>query len=148
MAIGKGAPVIDQEKIPKPHIDLSTEAALQLRLIRHHDPLHISGEKCLRIHVEEKGCQGFTYALGEGTPLPEDFVIDVGQDQAQGAIPLHLDPFCAFYLQKGHIDYVVSESGEDGFIVSNPEEAKFKGKFWKGKEELLAPPLKKKVSHA
>ena len=58
-----------------------------------------------------------------------------------------MDPFCAFYLQEGHVNYTVGELGEDGFTVTNPLETQFKGKFWKARAELT-PPLRDNSPHA
>ena len=125
--------MIDRNKIPAPRIDLAPEAARQLQLMLKHDPT-LRG-KCVRVHIEGKGCQGFRYAVLAGEALAEDFVVE------SRGISLHLDPFCAFYLQEGRVDYRVLDSGEDGFTVSNLREEKYRGKFWREREELIPPQL-------
>ena len=56
--------MIDRNKIPPPQIRLTEMAAQQLQLMLDHDPT-LQG-KCMRIHVEGKGCKGFRYVLGIG----------------------------------------------------------------------------------
>ena len=54
-------------------------------------------------------------------------------------VSLHLDPFCAFYLQRGEVAYAVLESGEDGFMVNNAEQERYQGKFWRNDKQLIPP---------
>lgn len=123
--------MIDRAKISPPQVSLAPEAAAQIRLIFQHD--HTLQGKCVRLHIDGKGCDGFRYALGMGQALPGDFIVE-----AQG-IAVHLDPFCAFYLQTAQVDYVVLASGEDGFTVTNPVQERYQGKFWKDHQELIPP---------
>ena len=123
--------MIDHEKISPPTISLSHEAARQLHLMFQHDPT--LQNRCFRIHIQSKGCEGFRYALGMGENLPQDFIV-----KTEG-IDIHLDPFCAFYLQEGTIDYIVLESGEDGFTITNTREGQYRKKFWKKDPKLIPP---------
>ena len=123
--------MIDRKKITPPRINLTTEAANQIRLIMQHDST--LREKCVRIHVNGKDCAGLHYALGMGEPMPADFVVKVEE------LAIHLDPFCAFYLPLAQVDYVILESGEDGFTVTGPSQTQYQGKFWKDNQHLIPP---------
>ncbi|MCY4643264.1 MAG: hypothetical protein OXB88_01465 [Bacteriovoracales bacterium] len=123
--------MIDRERIPPPRVELSQRALEQLCLMRAHDPTLMG--QCIRIQIAGKGCEGFRYALGFGLGLPEDIVVE------SCGLSLHFDPFCAFYLQEGLVDYQILPSGEDGFVVTNAHEEKYRGKFWKDRKDLVPP---------
>lgn len=126
--------MIDRDKIIPPRIKLTEAAGRQLSLMFSTDPVFKS--KVLRIQITSKGCDGFKYALGITESLENDFEIDFYD------FKLNLDPFCAYYLQDGVVDYQIDPtSNDDGFIIQNINQDKFRGKFWKHKKELT-PPMK------
>ncbi len=128
--------MIDKHQVKTPQIHISSAALQQLELIVAHDPTFQG--KVFRINIGTKGCDGFTYSFSLSTPLEKDFALMIGDSEIK--VPIHLDPFCAYYLQDGIVDYFIDdESGEDGFFVINNNQDKFRGKFWRENPELIPP---------
>lgn len=113
-------------------IEWSQEAKSQLELIFEND--FTLQEKVFRVHIKGKGCDGFTYQLGFDHPRQEDLLTHCGK------VPVHLDPFSAFYIKNAKIDYMFHPSKEeDGFQITNLDEHLYRGKFFK--DSPLVPDL-------
>ena len=135
---------IDRSKITPPTIQLTLKAKKELALIIENDPttpgLHF------RLQITGKGCDGFTYSCGFDQQLCDDFILDLSLQPHTQTLPIAIDPFTAFYLQDGIIDFVqefaTSPEIEDqeGFVIINKSEEKFRKKFWL-KQNSLVPPL-------
>lgn len=113
----------------KNQLMITEGAADQIQLILEND--FTLGGKVFRITIDGKGCDGFTYATGFTNADENDTVITSRETR------VHIDPFTAFYLKKGALDYGFDTQGsEDGFIVTNFDQGNFEGKFWKDNEGL------------
>ncbi len=124
---------IDKKDIVLPKVNFTSEALSQLKLILEND-FTLSG-KYLRILISGKGCDGFTYSVGFADFHEEDLSIEVDNDNSLEVI---MDPFTAFYLNETHIDYVLDlENDNEGFVVTNKDQKKYHGKFWKRNQELV-----------
>lgn len=111
-------------------ITLTDEAVRQIQLIQEHD-FTVEG-KVFRLKVDGKGCNGFDYALGFTDKNDDDFLIELPH-----SITLNLDPFTAYYAQKGEIDYIFDhENNTEGFYFENANEKSYRGKFFKNETKL------------
>lgn len=127
---------IDKDKISTPELHFSLQALGQISLIKEND--YTLANKSFRIKITGKGCDGFKYSTAFTEEIPEDFKILVGEKK----IPVLLDPFTAFYLQRGEVDYFHDfETDQEGFVVSNYDQENFHGKFWKDAPELIPPQM-------
>ena len=81
----------------------------------------------LRLYIEGKGCDGFYYGVcfdkKESSDLEQDFE----------NIKLILDEETYYFCKGSTIDWLVHEELGEGFIVDNPRQKKFRGKFYKRK---------------
>jgi iron-sulfur cluster assembly accessory protein len=78
----------------------------------------------LRLYLEGKGCDGFYYGVTFDKPEEDDVHFE------QGGIDLIVDPETLKYCVGSKIDWVDDERGK-GFLVDNPHQRKFRGKFFK-----------------
>jgi len=125
---------MSQDPIEKPVLTLSADAARQIQLIQQHD--YTLEGLCFRIKIGGKGCGGFTYELGFSTPLPEDFRLMVD------GVEILMDRFAAFSVRLARLDHRLDpETGEEGFLLENANEALYAGKFFK--DTTLVPPWEK-----
>jgi iron-sulfur cluster assembly accessory protein len=81
----------------------------------------------LRLYIEGKGCDGFYYGISFDPEAPGDEV--VLRDDAQG-LRLIVDADSLQFVDGAHIVWVDNESGK-GFLVENPQQRAFRGKFYK-----------------
>ncbi len=114
---------IDKDCITYPKVYFTNFAKEQLKLIVEND-FTLKG-KYLRILISGKGCDGFKYSVG---------FADLNDDNFE----VIMDPFTAFYLQNTEVDYVLDlETGDEGFVVTNKDQKKYHGKFWKKNNDLV-----------
>jgi len=112
------------------NIKVTKEAQDQLALIFSHD--FTLKDQVFRLQVDGKGCGGFDYALGFTPSEKDDLVYIVGETK------IHIDPFTAFYSKEGTIEYLVDyENDQEGFMFTNENEKKYRGKFFK--DESMVP---------
>ncbi len=117
-----------------PIITFTSNAISQLKLIEEND-FTLKG-KYLRVLISGKGCDGFKYSIGFTDLHKDDINIVVENDDT---IEVIVDPFTAFYLGLTQVDYKQDFiSGEEGFVVTNNDQKKYYGKFWR-KDETLIP---------
>ena len=116
------------------HFKITTLAKAQLELILENDSL--LRKKKLRVTIQNKGCSGFTYSVGFDNPREGD--IEVEHNPRVENLYVIMDKFTAFYCKNIICDYLHDiESDSDGFSITNQDEEKFQGKFWKEDQELI-----------
>ena len=82
--------------------------------------------KCVRVYIEGKHCDGFTYGLSF-----DDF--DSKQDNkwvVSDKISFIVDKPSIDFLQGCEIKWNDNELGK-GFLITNPKQKEFRGKFYK-----------------
>ena len=133
---------IDKQKVSKPTLNFSDEALKQIALRLKFEPLNQG--KVFRIHIDGKGCDGFTYGAYFTGKDDEDF-------SYQYSLPLHeqtddktflavIEPFTAFYSEKIFVDYHFDpETDDEGFIVTVKNSQDFSGKFFNQDTPHLPP---------
>ena len=82
--------------------------------------------KDLRVYLEGKGCDGFFY----GVTFDHAGDSDIGEQQ--GPLKILCDSESLVFLKNSSIEWVDDERGR-GFLVTNPQHRKFRGKFYKRK---------------
>lgn len=130
---------VDPTSVPTPEVKITDKAISQLTLIMEND-FTLKG-KYLRLLISGKGCDGFNYSVGFTDWNQDDMQIPVLSTELNST-ELHviMDPFTAFYLQKCSVDYVEDfANNNEGFVVTNENQKKYSGKFWK-KDEQKVPP--------
>lgn len=81
----------------------------------------------LRLYIEGKGCDGFYYGVSFDAKKPDDISF-----KQSDTIELVCDPDSYQFCKGAHIEWVNDERGT-GFLVDNPNQKKFRGKFYKRK---------------
>ena len=109
--------------------DEALEKALELSLKPENSNLS------LRLYLDGKGCDGFYYGVSFDPAEADDLHFP------QGGIDLVIDPRTHVFCKGAVIEWVDDERGQ-GFLVSNPREKSFRGKFfkkstWRDKLEAL-----------
>lgn len=129
---------INKELVLEPVIMFTQRALSQLKLIIEND-FTLAG-KYFRILVSGKGCEGFTYSAGFTDLQEDDFLVQIKNTQEE--IYVIVDPFAAFYLQEGSVDFIQDFNQDaEGFVITNHSQSEFKGKFWRNNPEKT-PPVK------
>ena len=94
----------------------------------------------LRIEIAGKECDGFTYSVGFSAQKENDFKVKLANYPE--AFEILLDPFAAFYTTGSTVDFIQDfEQDLEGFVVINPNQEKFHGKFWRN-DGSITPPLR------
>ena len=115
-------------------LEISQAAIDQIKLMLEHD--YTLKGLFFRIKIGGKGCGGFTYQTGFSENHADDLKI-----HAQG-LDILVDPFTAHYISGGDLDYKFDpKNHEDGFVLNNPHEKNYAGKFFKDTSKL--PPWAK-----
>ncbi len=78
----------------------------------------------LRVYLCGKDCDGFLYGVNFDESIEGDYSWE------QEGVPLLIDSGTTEVCTGATIDFVQDERGT-GFLVQNPNQAKFEGKFWK-----------------
>ncbi|RYZ60289.1 MAG: iron-sulfur cluster assembly accessory protein [Proteobacteria bacterium] len=78
----------------------------------------------LRLYIEGKGCDGFYYGVNFDKAEADDLHFDVD------GLECIVDPRTHLFCKGSTIDWVDDERGK-GFLVENPKEKNFRGKFYK-----------------
>lgn len=92
----------------------------------------------MRLYIEGKGCDGFYYGVNFDKPEADDLLFEVD------GLACIVDPRTYLFCKGSTIDWVDDERGK-GFLVENPKEKNFRGKFykkstWRTKLEAMAQP--------
>lgn len=126
-------------QIAKPHqvkLNLKPRASAQILLMLEND-FTLEG-KFFRITIDGKGCEGFKYACGFDDQKENDIIYTTFEQTLQKEITIILDAFTAHYFREGEIDYDFDpDHKNEGFIITNSNEKKFYGKFFK--DDSLTP---------
>ncbi len=80
----------------------------------------------VRVYIEGKGCDGFYYGVAFAPELPGDTRF------TQGSLAIVVDADSLQFLDESVVTWVDDERGR-GFLVDNPHQKKFRGKFYKKK---------------
>ncbi len=80
----------------------------------------------LRIYLAGKGCDGFNYGVSFDEKIEGDIEIDLE------GLKLVVDEKTLPFVKGSSLEWVDDERGK-GFVVSNPNHRKFRGKFFKKK---------------
>jgi iron-sulfur cluster assembly accessory protein len=88
--------------------------------------------KPLRVYLEGKGCDGFFYGVAFDEVRAGDLRFE------QGSLEIIVDPETLRFVCGSQVDWVDDERGR-GFLVTNPQHRKYRGKFYKRRswQELL-----------
>ena len=78
----------------------------------------------LRLYIEGKGCDGFYYGVNFDKAETDDLLFEVD------GLECIVDPRTYLFCKGSTIDWVDDERGK-GFLVENPKEKNFRGKFYK-----------------
>lgn len=112
-------------------IVMSQNAIDQINLIFEND--YTINDQVLRLSIDGKGCNGFDYAVGFSDTIDGDTLYEIDGLKT----PLRLDPLVAHYCQDGQIDYIIDfENNTEGFLFTNHNEKKYRGKFFKNEDML------------
>lgn len=139
---------IDARYVTMPRLMFSERALEEYLLIEEND--YTLENQLLRIEIDGKGCDGFTYAVGFSLPRVDDMKVLI-EDTEKIVL---IDPFSAFYLQVATVDFVQDFTQDaEGFVVVNHSQKHFAGKFWRANPDLTPPvieqdPFDKKESHS
>lgn len=114
----------EQASNPPPIIRLTPEAIAMAHQLELEDSERQG--KALRLYLEGKGCDGFYYGVAFDEPLADDLHFP------QGGVDLVIDRDAFEFCAGSEIEWVDDERGR-GFLVNNPQQRKFRGKFYKRK---------------
>ncbi|WP_141736549.1 iron-sulfur cluster assembly accessory protein [Oligoflexus tunisiensis] len=81
----------------------------------------------LRLYLDGKGCDGFYYGVTFDPQSPDDLVFP-----QEGGLLLIIDRPAFEFCRGSTIEWIDDERGT-GFLVENPHQWKFRGKFFKRK---------------
>ena len=107
-----------------PAFTLTPAAVEQAKRLREENHEHHG--KSLRLYIEGKGCDGFFYGVTFDHKEQSDrhFLIDT--------LSCIIDAQTLEYCEGSVIDWISDERGT-GFLVENPSQRKYRGKFFKRK---------------
>lgn len=123
-------------------IKVSPEAVKQARLMQKNEDAWQG--LSLRLYLEGKGCDGFYYGVTFDAQHEGDLSLPLAEcEEAQDLAPLVLlvDEKTLPFVKDVEVIWVDDERGR-GFLVENPQQRQFRGKFFKRKEWLkkFSPP--------
>ncbi len=124
-----------QEKISV-DLFLTDSAATQIFLMKQNDFTLTNQD--FRISIKGKGCHGFDYACGFTTRTEQDIIFELPFQH--NSIHVIMDTFTAHYCPRMKIDYLLNtETNEEGFVLENPQQEQYVGKFYKS-STFVPPP--------
>lgn len=109
-------------------ITLDEHALKQTEVLARH-PEH-EGKPCLRVYLEGKGCDGFSYGVAFDNKNEEDLCFPQTLDGY--TIDLICDKDSIQFIKGATITFVNDMRGA-GYVVENPRHNRFRGKFYKKK---------------
>lgn len=112
----------------KKSVNLSPAGILEAQNFQRNQ-LEFQG-KCLRLYLEGKGCDGFFYGVTFDDPSEDDFRFPQVSEDGTFKIDIVVDPDTFQFVEGSAVDWVDDERGR-GFIVENPRQKAFRGKFFK-----------------
>lgn len=105
-----------------PRINITETALAQAIAMKKNNPNYRDLQ--LRLYLEGKGCDGFYYGVTFDKPAHDDVQIN------QGEIDILIDEASLTFCEGSTITWVDDERGK-GFLIENPNQKKFRGKFFK-----------------
>lgn len=112
--------IIDETKSQGIH--LTAVAGHQALLLQKTNESFVG--KPLRLYLEGKGCDGFYYGVTFDAATAEDLHF------AQHGVDVVVDPATMQFVEGAEIEWVDDERGK-GFLVNNPSQKAYRGKFFK-----------------
>lgn len=115
-------------------ISMSPEAissAINLKLQQN-----LNAPRDLRLYLDGKVCQGFIYGIAFDQKQESDHIFTFKinekseESSTEESINLIVDPE-TFKLVKGSSITLESHEGQTGFLVNNPKDKRFRGKFFR-----------------
>jgi iron-sulfur cluster assembly accessory protein len=85
-------------------------------------------KKYLRLYLDGKGCDGFYYGITFAEKAEDDQVFT----QQIPDVKIIVDPKTLEFVQGATISWSKHED-QEGFLVSNPRQRRYRGKFYKRK---------------
>ncbi len=120
---------------------ITDSAVRQIQLMQEND-YTLEGLN-FRIKIGGKGCGGFTYDTGFSERHPDDLIVKKFYSAINYELMVLMDPFTAHYASNLTLDYLLDTgSNEEGFVITNPDESNYRGKFFK--DETKLPPWAKR----
>ncbi len=107
---------------------LSPRAKQQVQVFKDNNPQWEAWD--LRLYIEGKGCDGFTYGVSFDLAQAGDVHFPQFDDKQDKIVDLVIDPDTIKYVNGSTINWIDDERGK-GFLVENPLHKKFRGKFFK-----------------
>ena len=104
-------------------VSLSEAAVRQIPVLQAANPDF--REKDLRLYLDGKGCDGFYYGVTFDDSQPADMHFPTS-----GGVDLVVDSQTLQFTDGSHIDWIDDDRGR-GFLVENPNQHYFRGKFYK-----------------
>jgi iron-sulfur cluster assembly accessory protein len=87
-----------------------------------------SSRPLLRVYLEGKGCDGFYYGVAFDTEQrPDDTVLEIN------GLTIVVDKDSLSFMEGSKVVWVDDERGR-GFLVENPNQRAYRGKFYKRKD--------------
>jgi Fe-S cluster assembly iron-binding protein IscA len=131
---------IDRQKILPPKLTLSNEALKQIDLRMRYEPN--MENKVFRIHIDGKGCDGFTFGAYFTVKDQDDFEFGFSSPLSENQIKVVVEPFTAYYAPVIWLDYKFDPgTDEEGFEIKIEGSEQFSGKFFNDQEAQLPPVL-------
>ena len=110
----------------QPAIKLQQTAIAKALLMQAENPKW--RDLSLRLYISGKGCSGFEYGVSFDTPTPSDKHFRyIFQKKRLDVI---VDTDTLEFIKDSSVEWVDDERGQ-GFLVTNPREKHFRGKFFK-----------------
>lgn len=109
---------------PAMSLKVTEAAAKAVQHLRVENPSY--NNMPLRVYIDGKGCDGFYYGVAFDAKMQDDFVFNSQE------IQLIVDPSTLQFVYGSVIDWISDDRGT-GFLVSNPNHERFRGKFFKKK---------------
>lgn len=114
---------------PGQGVELTTEAILAVK--RHQQENTEWDNLPLRVYIAGKICSGFTYGVTFDAKADEDLQF---KSEKWGGFSVVMDQDTLEYVNGSIVDWVDDERGT-GFLVENPRQKKYKGKFFNRKKK-------------
>lgn len=105
-------------------LSLTPEAVAAAYRIKKEVPEYV--DLPMRIYIEGKGCDGFYYGVSFDERKSDDL------SQEQDGLIIIIDRQSFRFMHGSVVNWVDDERGQ-GFLVENPNQRKFRGKFFKRK---------------
>jgi iron-sulfur cluster assembly protein len=97
-------------EVGRPAVSLTDNAVAKLKeMLAEQEDTNL----CLRVFIQQGGCDGYSYGMTFDSPEPDDEIIE------KGGVRLLVDRASSRFLRGSEIDYVTSVTST-GFAIRNP----------------------------